>query len=185
MSGFHFVFRRDNMFINFGYLPQYTVVNLCSFMRVFNFPPNFFREPESYYDVVMEFYGKDEVVVTIDGKECYHGDFDEAWNNYEYYTFFEALISDLRHARDDLDFADQEGVPTGRTEDQLDNLVRDVDYLNLFTDYLDDMSELDEQEERIQREEREEARLNARVSATDEKIDKPKGFLDGSDSDDE
>ena len=178
MSGFHFVFRRDNMFINFGELPQYTVVKLCSFMRVFNFPPNFFRDLESYYDVVMEFYGKDEVVVTIDGKECYHGDFDEAWNNYEYYTFFEALISDLRHARDDLDFADQ-------TEDQLDNLVRDVDYLNLFTDYLDDMSELDEQEERIQREEREEARLNARVSATDEKIDKPNGFLDGSDSDDE
>ena len=178
MSGFHFVFRRNNMFINFGELPQYTVVNLCSFMRVFNFPPNFFKEPESYYDVVMEFYGKDEVVVTIDGRECYHGDFDEAWNLYEYYTFFNELISELRQARDELDFADQ-------TEDQLDNLVRDVDYLDLFTDYLDDMSELDEQEERIQREEREEARLNARVSATDEKIDKPKGFLDGSDSDDE
>lgn len=146
MSGFHFVFRRNNMFINFGELRQPTVVNLCSFMRVFNFPPNFFNELDSYYDVVMEFYGKDEVVVTIDGKECYHGDFDEAWNNHEYYLFFNELISELREARDDLDFADQ-------TEDQLDNLVRDVDYLDLFTNYLDEMSELDEQEERIQREE--------------------------------
>ena len=179
MSGFHIVFRRDNMFINFGDLPYATIVKLCGFMRVFNFPQNFWSfDHGNVHDVVMEFYGKDEVVVTIDGRECYHGDFSEAWNNHEYYLFFNELISELRVARDELDFEDQ-------TEDQLDNLVREVDYLDLFTDYLDDMSELDEQEERIQREEREEARLNARVSATDEKIDKPKGFLDGSDSDDE
>jgi len=140
MSGFHFVFRRNSMFINFGELLQPTVTKLCGFMRVFNFPPNFFNELDSYYDVVMEFYGKDEVVVTIDGKECYHGDFDEAWNNREYYLFFNELISELREERDDLDFEDQD-------EDQLDNLVRDVDYLDLFTDYLDDMSEQEDSEE--------------------------------------
>jgi hypothetical protein len=88
----------------------------------------------------MEFYSEDEVVVTIDGEECYHGDFDEAWNNAEYYRFFNDIIRDLREARNDLDFEDQ-------AEDQLDNLVRGVDYLDLFTDYLDEMSELDEHSE--------------------------------------
>lgn len=151
MSGFHFVFRHNSMFINFGELPHATILKLCGFVRVFNFPQSFWSfEDGNVHDLIMEFYGKDEVVVTIDGNECYHGDFDEAWNNAEYYRFFNDIIRELREARDDLDFEDQ-------TEDQLDNLVRDVDYLDLFTDYLDEMSELDEQEERIQREEEEDA----------------------------
>jgi hypothetical protein len=126
------------MFINFGELLQPIVTKLCGFMRVFNFPPNFFNELDSYYDVVMEFYSKDEVVVTIDGKECYHGDFDEAWNNHEYYLFFNELISELREERDDR---------VSQSPDQLDNLVREVDYLDLFTDYLDEMSEQEDSEE--------------------------------------
>jgi hypothetical protein len=130
MPGFHIVFRNEIMIINFGELQRSTVLKLCTFMKVSNFPRLFFDEKmvDSYYDLVMEFYSTEEVVVKIDGEECYHGDdFDDVWNNYEYYNFFNDVIFELRQERDE---EDEEIL------DELNELNRDVDYLDLYNDYL-------------------------------------------------
>lgn len=176
MTDFHFVFRCSRMFINFGDLHQKTVLQLCGFMRVFDFPKDFFNREDTYYDVVMEFQSRDYVEVTIDGVLCYRGDFDNAWNDYDYYHYFHEIIDDLRRESD--------------AEDILEDLRRDTDYLHFFEDYLNDIEEEDEiveQEVREATEELEKLNLEEKIAPSSTKAEAktvPKrGFLDMSDSD--
>jgi hypothetical protein len=135
MSNFNIVFRNEIMIINFGELLNGTILNLCDFMKVRQFPINFFRDlVDDRTDLSFHFTSAERVIVTMNDVQVYSGDFSESWNTYEYYSYFRGLISELRE--EDREMADD-----------LDELTRDLDYLDLFDEYLDALELEDEQEE--------------------------------------
>ena len=132
MSNFNIVFRNEIMVINWGEQSHTTILTLCDFMKVREFPINFFSNiDEGMSDLTFYFSrGKDYVIVEIDEVTVYNGDFSVSWNTYEYVQFFRQTIEELKDQRDEYD-----------AQDELDELTRDLDILNLFEEELDDMSE--------------------------------------------
>jgi hypothetical protein len=150
MSNFNIVFRNEIMIINFGELLNAEILNLCDFMEVRQFPTNFFRDLlEDRTELSFHFTSAEDVIVTMNDVQVYSGDFSESWNTYEYYKYFNSVISELREGDREM-------------TDELDELTRDLDYLDLFQEYLD---ERDEQEDR--QVDRDIAEANARRAVED------------------
>jgi hypothetical protein len=125
------------MIINFGEITHSQILNLCEFMKVRQFPIGFFKDIlEDTTFLSFHFTSADRVIVTMNDVQVYSGDFSKSWANYEYQHNFNGLISQLR--QDDREIADD-----------LDELTRDLDYLGLFEEYLDEQEadELEEAEE--------------------------------------
>jgi hypothetical protein len=155
MSNFNIVFRNEIMIINFGELYHGEILNLCDFMEVRQFPINFFRDLlEDRTELSFHFTSAEDVIVTMNDVQVYSGDFSESWNTYEYYSYFNGVITDLRAG--DREIADD-----------LDELTRDLDYLDLFEDVLDEQEE--EAELDHQQVDRDIAEANSRVERFDEK----------------
>jgi hypothetical protein len=135
MSNFNIVFRNEIMIINFGQLLNGQILNLCDFMKVRQFPIGFFRDLlDDSTDLSFHFTSAERVIVTMNDVQVYSGDFSQSWNNYEYQQNFNSLISELREEDREMD-------------DDLDELTRDIDYLDLFEDVLDEREELEEDED--------------------------------------
>lgn len=127
MSNFNIVFRNEIMIINFGEITHSEILKLCEFMKVSQFPIGFFKDIlEDMTFLSFYFTSADRVIVTMNDVQVYSGDFSESWGNYEYQHNFNGLISDLRDIREDDDMSDD-----------LDELTRDLDYLGLFEEYID------------------------------------------------
>ena len=154
MTQFNIVFGRNNMLINFGDVSYFNLINLCGFVPIFNFPRRFGLIPDGSEpnlqasSLSMRFYSLNDVIVTINGEVCYQGDFEAAWNNHVYYNFFTDMIDQLRDERDneeEIEYASDDEIGPGvvleilAIPDQLEHLVRELDFLNLFEDYLDQL----------------------------------------------
>ena len=127
MSNFNIVFRNEIMIINFGELHHGQILNLCDFMKVRQFPIGFFRDlVEDMTELSFHFTSSERVIVTMNDVQVYSGDFSESWNNYEYQSNFNNVITELREGDREMD-------------DDLDELTRDLDYLNLFEEYIDEL----------------------------------------------
>jgi len=125
MSNFNIVFRNEIMIINFGELHHGEILNLCDFMKVRQFPIGFFRDlVEDRTELSFHFTSSERVIVTMNDVQVYSGDFSQSWNNYKYYSYFNGVITDLRAGDREM-------------TDDLDELTRDLDYLDLFEDVLD------------------------------------------------
>lgn len=155
MSNFNIVFRNEIMIINFGELNNGQILNLCDFMKVSQFPIGFFRDiVEDRTDLTFYFSSDERVIVTMNEVQVYSGDFSESWNTYEYQQNFNNTIQELREGDREI-------------EDDLEELTRDIDYLSLFEEYLDEREEEDELDH--QQVDRDIAEANARVERFDEK----------------
>lgn len=146
MSNFNIVFRNEIMIIHFGELNNGQILNLCDFMKVSQFPVGFFRDIlEHTTDLTFYFRSAERVIVTMNEVQVYSGDFSESWNNYEYQHHFNSFIQELRTMRQ------EDG---GEIEDDLEELTRDMDYLDLFEDVLDQREEEEETEDEVDTEEK-------------------------------
>lgn len=135
MSNFNIVFRNEIMIIHFGELYNGQILNLCDFMKVSQFPIGFFRDIlEDRTDLTFYFSSAERVIVTMNEVQVYSGDFSESWNTYEYQHDFHTIIRELREGDREID-------------DDLEELTRDMDYLYLFEDVLDQREDEFEEEE--------------------------------------
>lgn len=157
MSNFNIVFRNEIMIINFGELYHGEIINLCDFMKVSQFPIGFFRDLlEDMTDLSFHFTSAERVIVTMNDVQVYSGDFSESWNTYEYYNYFNGVITDLRAGDREM-------------TDDLYELTRDLDYLNLFEEYIDQQEAEAEEIDTFIRERNE--RRQRRAERRDEKSD--------------
>jgi hypothetical protein len=157
MSNFNIVFRNEIMIINFGELYHGEILNLCDFMEVRQFPIGFFRDLlEDRTELSFHFTSAEDVIVTMNDVQVYSGDFSESWNTYEYYKYFNSVITDLREGDREM-------------TDDLYELTRDLDYLNLFEEYLDQQEAEAEEIDTFIRQRNE--RRQRRAERRDEKSD--------------
>ena len=120
-------------------MPHETILILCEFMRVGQFPHGFFSDMAATSEVTFYLTSATHGEVHIRGQLVFRGEFHDI-DSYEYRQFISGLVSELRQERTELKEDGQDVA-----EDSIENLDRDIDYFELFDEFLD-QAEIEEQE---------------------------------------
>jgi len=166
MSDFFIRINGTNQQYHFGELPHETILNLCQFMRVSQFPQGFFSDMADTSEVTFYLTSATHVEVHIRGQLVFRGEFHD-FDSYEYRQFISGLVSELRQERTELE---EEGEDVA--QDSIEDFYRGIDYFELFDEFLDELEErmtraLDEWEENGALEELEDGVTGDKDSKTD------------------
>jgi exonuclease VII small subunit len=135
MSDFFIRIEGTNQQYHFGEMPHHTILNLCEFMRVRQFPQGFFSDMEATSEVTFYLTSATRGEVHIRGQLVFRGEFHNT-DSYEYRQFISGLVSELRQQRTELKEDGQDVA-----EDSIEDFYRGIDYFELFDEFLDELEE--------------------------------------------
>jgi hypothetical protein len=145
MSNFFIRIEGTNQQYHFGELSHSTILNLCGFMRVRQFPQEFFSDMEATSELIFYLTSATRGEVHIGGELVYRGEFHDI-DSYEYLQNISQVVNELREQRTELE---EEGDELAQdvTQDSIENFNRDIDFFGLFDEFLDLAEERAELEE--------------------------------------
>jgi len=135
MSYFFIRIEGTNQQYHFGEMPHETILNLCQFMRVSQFPHGFFSDMAATSEVTFYLTSATHGEVHIGGQLVFRGEFHDT-DSYEYRQFISGLVSELRQERTELKEDGQDVA-----EDSIEDFYRGIDYFDLFDEFLDELEE--------------------------------------------